>query len=260
MGTRSGRLEGEIDEGLTERANAAGVTLDEVLDLMAVHLGQATTVATVQGLLSGGADALARIFARTFATPEEALAYVPAVVAGTTRAATHGPSAEGVTTDSTTPIFAAPTSEPAREPTASDFANAFRAALHEGLAAAPTETAHGAIVEELFAAAAAGAHALPGGAAAVDAYLRERGRDLKTRRWRNRVRALLHYVGPYRDRCRRLAPPRRVTARRARRRGSHRELRSRSPSATQDGEPPREPPRPPAARARERLPPRGGDL
>jgi hypothetical protein len=280
MGTGTGRPEGKLDNALAVRADAAGVAVDAILEEMLAQLGAATSsgsgargpvvaenrhasgVAAAQHLMAQGADALAEVFARTFASPKEALAYVPEVVAGITGTAAHTAAADRVTTVSTARFLTESHDTDANfsPPGSTDFASAFRAALQEGLRAAPVENALGAIVEELFAAAAAGAHALPGGAAAVHSYLREKGRDLKTQRWGNRVRALLRYVGPHRDRPRRLTPPRRVTARRARRRGPHRGLRGRSRSTTRDGEPPREPPRPPAARARERLPPRGGDL
>src|ERR1700722_20310654 len=110
MGTRSGRLEDEIDHAVAERANAAGVGLDEILEQMAMQLGAAASLglgacgpldaargdasgtAAAQELLARGADALVEVFARAFATPEEARAYAPEVVAGITGAATYSPS------------------------------------------------------------------------------------------------------------------------------------------------------------------------
>jgi hypothetical protein len=93
---------------------------------------------------------------------------------------------------------------------------------------------------ELFAMAAAGAHAIPGGAAAVDRYLARRRRDPEARRWGARVRALARAA---RFLPRRLQPraPRRVVARRAPRQQSCHRTRTLSRAGPQDGPAPSEP-------------------
>jgi hypothetical protein len=93
---------------------------------------------------------------------------------------------------------------------------------------------------ELFAMAAAGAHSIPGGAAAVDRYVARCRRDSEARRWGARVRALVREV---RSVARGLRPraPRRGVARRTPRRQSHHRARTLSRAGPQDGPAPSEP-------------------
>jgi hypothetical protein len=92
---------------------------------------------------------------------------------------------------------------------------------------------------EIFAMAAAGAHAIPGGAAAVDRYIARRRHDPETRRWGARVRALareIRFLRGLRPRA-----PRRGIARRVPRRQSCHRARTLSRAGPQDGPAPSEP-------------------
>jgi hypothetical protein len=105
-----------------------------------------------------------------------------------------------------------------------EFHQAFAAALNEALGNGVGET----VIDELFAAAAAAAHLIPGGAEAVESFLARRRLDARARRWAARVRALARRAG---IRMRRLATPFRRIFQRAPHRRMRRvdRLRSRGP-------------------------------
>jgi hypothetical protein len=178
------------------------------------------------------ADALEQLFASTFSNPDDALCFVPellALVASDNGAA----SADDLAAPPGDAFAAALRAAGANAET---FGQALTAALDEGLPVAARVPGG----RELFAMFAAGAHAIPGGAAAVDRYISRRRRDPEARRWGARVRAL---VREDRIPLRALRPhaPRRGVARRTPRRQSHHRARTFSRAGPQDGPAPSEP-------------------
>jgi hypothetical protein len=102
-----------------------------------------------------------------------------------------------------------------------EFREAFAAALNEVLGAGPSD----AIMDELFATAAAAAHLIPGGAEAFEDFLARRKPNARIRRWRSRVDVLARRAHiPVRRRVRLF----RRVVRRAPRRRQRRQTRLRS--------------------------------
>jgi hypothetical protein len=264
MATRSGvTAEPETDPCSEDRALAVGVTMEQILCTMAALLGVSGSAspvhlnptgehgdapagsASLEDVIASGAAAVEDLLAGTFSSPDEALRFLPQLIAGLmgSSATPADVEVDGATTAAPAPVDIGGPQEDVIAAAlrvagvdVGDFEQALTAALEEGLPVAARCIHEGS---ELFAMAAAGACVIPGGAAAVDRYLARREHDPEARRWGARVRAL---VREHRSAPRPLprSAPRRGTARRTRRPRSHHRVRRLSRAGPHEGPAPSE--------------------
>jgi hypothetical protein len=255
--------EPETDAPTAADATAAGVALRQIVDILEILIAAGPPgTAALHDVLDRGADAVAAVFEGTFSSPDEALRFLPQLVAGlggsgplappdrATPCASWSDAVAQATGDASLGAYVNPLGDPvaaalhAAGVHAEDFDRAFTAALEDGLGETLAAGPEGAsVVPELLAMAAAAAHVIPGGAAAVNRYLSRRRHDPHTRRWGARVGALLRELRRSPQPLR-LSAPRRGIARRARRRPSHHRVRTQSRAGPHDGPEPGEPPAP----------------
>lgn len=256
------RVEGEpeTDAPTAADATAAGEELRQIAGILEILIAAGLPgTAALHDVLDRGADAVAAVFEGTFSSPDEALRFLPQLIAGLTasgpvaqpdRATPCASGSDAVAQargDASTGAYVNPSGDPmaaalhAAGVHAEDFDRAFTAALEEGLGETLAAGPEGAsVVPELLAMAATAAHVIPGGAAAVNRYLSRRRHDPQTRRWGARVGALVRELRRS-PQLLRLGAPRRGIARRAPRRPSHHRVRTLSRAGPQEGPAPREP-------------------
>src|SRR5262249_28841325 len=158
----------------------------------------------------GPAMAIADLFASHFASPEEALRFLPETLAGATGFESD-PAAVAEVDEAASDVVEPP-GRPAVAKSAPapgsvgevvgaafhtagvspvEFGQAFSGALEDGLGStAATDPERAPLLRELFAAGAVVAEATPEGAAAVEEYLARHKDDPEARRWGARVRTL----------------------------------------------------------------------
>lgn len=215
------------------------------LDPTGEHGGARASTTSREDVFASSAAGVETLLASTFSSPEEALRFVPQLIAGLA-GSSRGPTADEGHKPTTAETGSVDSKAPQDEVLATtlrtagvdarDFEQAFTAALEEELPEAAHTIPGG---RELFAVAAAGASVVPGGAAAVARYIARNNNDPEVRRWGARVRAL---VGACRSAPRRqpLRVPRRSTARRVRRSRSRHRVRRLSRAGPHDGPAPSE--------------------